>query len=102
MVYYSLASLVAVSMQFEPFRFDAEKQGYKRFLQLVPLALIGTISDFSMMTMGAVYILMIPAEVFGFGIFPFMLAERSAATIISAIVATVVLSTFKDTFPGTQ
>jgi len=102
MVYYALATFVAISMQSQQFRFDDAKQGYKRFLQLVPLALIGTITDFSMMTMGAVYILMIPAEVFGFGIFPFMLAERSAATIISAIVATVVLSTFKDVFPGTQ
>ncbi|MHA2601442.1 MAG: hypothetical protein AM324_004835 [Candidatus Thorarchaeota archaeon SMTZ1-83] len=102
MVYYALAALVAVSLQFEEFRFDAGKRGYRRFLQLIPLALIGTITDFSMMTMGAVYILMIPAEVFGFGIFPFMLAERGAATIISAIVATVVLSTFKDVFPSSR
>ncbi|MFX1604051.1 MAG: hypothetical protein ACFFCK_11260 [Promethearchaeota archaeon] len=102
MVYYALAALVAISMQFGQFEFDASKQGYNRFLQLVPLALIGMITDFSMMTMGAVYILMIPAEVFGFGIFPFMLVERSAATIIAAIVATVVFSTFGDVFPGTQ
>ncbi|MHA2378857.1 MAG: hypothetical protein ACXADS_06255 [Candidatus Thorarchaeota archaeon] len=100
MVYYALATLVAISMQFDQFRFDAAKKGYKRSLQLVPLALIGTITDFSMMTMGAVYIVMIPADVFGFVIFPFMLAERSAATIISAIVATVVFSTFSDVLPS--
>ncbi len=102
MVYYGLAVLVAVSLQFEGFRFDSGKQGYKRFLQLIPLALIGTITDFSMMTMGAVYILVIPAEVFGFVVFPFMLVERSTATIISAILATVVLSAFKDALPSGQ
>lgn len=99
MVYYVLAAIVAVTLQFEPFRFDPSKQGYKRFLQLIPLALVGTITDFSMMTMGAVYILNLPAAAFGFAIFPFMLVERSAATAVSAVVAVIVLSTFKDLFP---
>ncbi len=102
MIYYVLAAIVAVTLQFEPFRFDLSRQGYKRFLQLIPIALVGTITDFSMMTMGAVYILEVPAAAFGFAIFPFMLAERTTATIISAIVAVIVLSTFKDLFPGSE
>jgi hypothetical protein len=49
-----------------------------------------------MMTMGAVYIAAIPADVFGFVIFPAMLIERTAAAIVSAVVAAAVLYTFKD------
>ncbi|MEM2141714.1 MAG: hypothetical protein QXS20_04875 [Candidatus Thorarchaeota archaeon] len=58
---------------------------------IIALALVGTITDFSMMTMGAVYILQIPGEVFGYLIFPVMLAERTFATVASALVAATVL-----------
>ncbi|MFW9800451.1 MAG: hypothetical protein ACFFD9_08445 [Candidatus Thorarchaeota archaeon] len=101
-IYYAIAAIVAAALQLEPFRFDASKRGYEGFLQLIPLGLIGTITDFSMMTIGAVYILNLEAAAFGFGIFPFMLAERTAAMIISAIVAVIVLSTFEDLFSASD
>lgn len=63
---------------------------------ILPLALVGTITDFSMMTMGAVYLLGIPALVFGAVIFPVMLVERLAATAISAIIAVTVFRVFPE------
>ncbi|MFX0108109.1 MAG: hypothetical protein ACFE7R_07490 [Candidatus Hodarchaeota archaeon] len=96
MIYYGVAAVIAVSLQFSPVIFDSSKKGFAAFLQVIPLTLIGTMTDFSMMTMGAVYLLDIPAFVFGTVIFPFMLAERSAATIISAIVASLVLVSFRN------
>ncbi|NHJ14848.1 MAG: hypothetical protein EAX95_14300 [Candidatus Thorarchaeota archaeon] len=94
MIYYVLAMAVALSLQLQSMQFDTSVKGTSRFLQLFPLTLIGTVTDFSMMTMGAVYLLQIPAEAFGFGIFPFMLAERCVATLLSAIIVAIVLKAF--------
>ena len=96
MTYYGAALVVALVLQREPVSFDPNTEGIPRYLQLFPLTLIGTITDFSMMTMGAVYILLLPAAAFGFGIFPFMLAERAAATVIAAILIAVVLRAFPE------
>jgi hypothetical protein len=96
MIYYVAALFVALVLQREPVAYDSNTEGISRYLQLIPLTLIGTITDFSMMTMGAVYILELPAVAFGFGIFPFMLAERAAATAIAAILIAVVLRAFPE------
>lgn len=91
---YALAAIVALILQVRGIEFDPSTQHSLRYL--LPLTLIGTITDFSMMTMGAVYIASIPAAVFGFIIFPAMLIERAAAAIVSALVAAIVMVAFKD------
>ncbi len=96
MSYYGLALLAALALQRISIEFDSSALGLSGFLQLFPLTLIGTITDFSMMTMGAVYILQIPAETFGIFIFPVMLAERTVAIVVAAIAAAIILRTFPD------
>ena len=96
MAYYALALIGALALQKFSTPFDLSIIGLSGFLQLFPLTLIGTITDFSMMTMGAVYILQIPAEVFGFAIFPAMLAERTVAIIVAAISAAIIIRAFPD------
>ncbi len=93
---YALAVVVSLALQLTDIRFNPSSQGLVEYAQLIPLTFIGTITDFSMMTMGAVYILNIPAIVFGTIIFPAMLIERTIATIGSAIVASLVLIAFQD------
>lgn len=95
---YILAALIALALQFKEIDIKTESAGPLRYLSIILLAIIGTFADFSMMTIGAVYILAIPAEVFGFVIFPIMLVERTVAVIVSGIVLSVVLKTFKDQF----
>lgn len=91
---YVLAAGVALVLQVTGARFVPSNMRSLRYI--LPLALIGTITDFSMMTMGAVYILSLPAELFGFVIFPAMLVERTIAAVFSATVASVVFVTFRD------
>jgi hypothetical protein len=91
---YVLAAVVALFLQVTGARFEPSNMRSLRYI--LPLALIGTITDFSMMTMGAVYILSLPADLFGFVIFPAMLVERTIAAVFSAAVASVVFVTFKD------
>jgi hypothetical protein len=91
---YMLAAGVAVVLQIVGARFEPSNMRSVRYI--LPLALIGTIADFSMMTMGAVYILQLPADLFGFVIFPAMLVERTIATLFSATVASIIFVAFKD------
>lgn len=91
---YGLAGVVALALHVLGAKFEPTRMGSLRYL--LPLTLIGTITDFSMMTMGAVYILALPAELFGYVIFPAMLVERTIAAIFSAMVASVVFVTFRD------
>jgi len=93
---YALAVVVSLVLQFADIQFNPSSERVMKYAQLIPLTFIGTISDFSMMTMGAVYILNIPAIVFGTIIFPAMLIERTIATIGSAVVASLVLIAFQD------
>ena len=93
---YMLAAVVAPIIPISGLRYDMERKGVWRFLQYVPLMLVGTIADFSPMTIGAVYILNIPADIFGFVIFPVMLLERALATIIASVLAFVIASTFQE------
>ena len=47
-----------------------------------------------MMAMGSVYLLEIPAYVFGVIIFPAMLVERTIATFLGALLGFVILKVF--------
>lgn len=93
---YMLAAGVAIILQIKEVDVKSASPGPLRYLFIILLAIIGTFGDFSMMTLGAVYIWAIPADVFGFVIFPIMLVERIAAVAISAIILSIVLATFGD------
>jgi hypothetical protein len=54
------------------------------------------LTDFSMMTLGSVYLLGLDAFLFGTVIFPVMLLERTASVIISAIIAGVLFTAFRN------
>ena len=47
-----------------------------------------------MMAMGSVFLLQIPAGVFGFVIFPAMLVERTIATLLGALLGFIILKVF--------
>ncbi|MDF1540442.1 MAG: hypothetical protein P1Q69_16220, partial [Candidatus Thorarchaeota archaeon] len=96
MSYYGIALIVALMLQLTYTELDFQDFGKNQILRLIPFALIGTITDFSMMTMGAVYILQLPALLFGIVIFPVMLIERTAAIIISTIVVIAVVKAFPE------
>ncbi|MFW9908659.1 MAG: hypothetical protein ACFFEF_08790 [Candidatus Thorarchaeota archaeon] len=96
MAYYGAALVVAISLQLTGKSLDLGNPGRNTLLKIIPFALIGTVTDFSMMTMGAVYIFAIPAEVFGFVIFPAMLVERTAAILISTLVILAIVKAFPD------
>ncbi|MFW9884800.1 MAG: hypothetical protein ACFFEX_10485 [Candidatus Thorarchaeota archaeon] len=93
---YALAALVAVILQLSKFRFDSTVSFSRIPLQILPLTLIGSFTDYSMMTMGAVYLLNLDAFVFGTLIFPVMLVERTLSVIISAIIAGVLFTAFRN------
>ncbi|MHA1958957.1 MAG: hypothetical protein ACW99U_01920 [Candidatus Thorarchaeota archaeon] len=99
MILYILAAGAAIGLQITGNRLDLKGIGSGSYLSILPFALIGTITDFSMMTMGAVYILSIPAAVFGTVIFPAMLIERSAAIAVSMILVVVLAKAFPDLWP---
>ena len=99
---YFAAVITALLLQVKEVRFDPSAEGWKKYLQVVPFTIIGTATDFSMMTLGAVYLMDIPAPVFGFVIFPFMLGERIAAIVVSAIIASVALAAFSDLWTRTM
>ncbi len=60
---------------------------YGAHLRLVALMLVGTMTDLSMITLGAIYLLDLPASVYGYVILPVMLLERTAAVIMSTLIA---------------
>jgi hypothetical protein len=93
---YALAALVAVVLQVSKFRFDSTASFSRIPLQILPLTLIGSFADFSMMTLGSVYLLGLDAFVFGTLIFPVMLLERIISVIISAIIAGVLFTAFRN------
>ncbi|MFX1263458.1 MAG: hypothetical protein ACFFAZ_15360 [Promethearchaeota archaeon] len=93
---YALATLVAFALQAFKFHFDSTASFSRIPLQILPLTLIGSLTDFSMMTLGSVYILGLDAAIFGAVIFPVMLLERTASVIISAIIAGVLFTAFRN------
>ena len=90
MLPYVLAALVSLIFQIKRFEFDPNRS----YLQLIPLTFLGAMLDHSMMAMGSVYLLQIPAVVFGFGIFPAMLVERTIATLLGALLGFIILKVF--------
>ncbi len=95
---YALAMMVAFTLQI--FEIDIKSSSTtKATLSILLLALLGTMTDFSMMTMASVYMLGLDGYTFGVFIFPVMLIERTAAVIISTIIIGVILSAFRDELP---
>ncbi len=90
MLPYMLAAVVALVLQIMKFEFDPNRT----YLQLVPFTFLGAMLDHSMMAMGSVYLLQIPAGVFGFVIFPAMLVERTIATLLGALLGFIILKVF--------
>lgn len=87
---YMLAVVVTLFFQIKKFEFNPAKS----YLQLIPFTFVGAILDHSMMAMGSVYLLQIPATVFGSVIFPAMLVERTIATLFGALLGFVILKVF--------
>jgi len=90
MLPYMLAVVVTLVFQIKKFEFDPTRS----YLQLIPFIFLGAMLDHSMMALGSVYLLQIPAFVFGFAIFPVMLVERTIATFLGALLGFVILKIF--------
>ena len=90
MLPYVLAALVTTIFQIKKFEFNLQKS----YFQLIPFTFLGAMLDHSMMAMGSVYLLQIPANVFGYLIFPAMLIERTIATILGAILGFIIIRFF--------
>ncbi|MGY5862425.1 MAG: hypothetical protein RTU09_08660, partial [Candidatus Thorarchaeota archaeon] len=93
---YMLALVIVLLLQVKSIEFNPDRQGYLRYLQLLPYTFIGAMLDHSMMAIGSVYLLALEPAVFGFVIFPLMLLERGLAAIVGAVIASVVLSAFRN------
>jgi hypothetical protein len=89
---YMLAMIVTIALQTKNFEFNPKRS----YFQLVPLSFIGAMLDHSMMAMGSVYLLDLPADVFGFVIFPVMIVERVIATLLGALLAYIIIQLFGD------
>lgn len=94
MSYYFVAVIAAILLQLLSSSLDFGELRENKIARLVLLAIVGTITDFSLMTMGAVYIFQIPALTFGFIIFPLMLFERTTAIVASVIIALAIVRAF--------
>lgn len=97
MLPYMIAAIIAILLQFKEIRFDSNRKGISRYLQLIPFTFIGAMLDHSMMAMGSVFLLDLPAVGIGFTfslIFPLMIIERVVATILAALVGFVILQYF--------
>lgn len=92
MLPYMFAEVLSVILQIMKFEFDVEKS----YLQLIPFTFLGAMLDHSMMVIGSVFILQIPAEVFGYAIFPAMIVERIIATILGALLGFIIIRIFGD------
>ncbi|MHA3963175.1 MAG: hypothetical protein AM325_006510 [Candidatus Thorarchaeota archaeon SMTZ1-45] len=96
MLPYILAAVVSLIFQIKRFEFNPNKS----YLQLIPFTFLGAMLDHSMMAMGSVYLLQIPASVFGFVIFPVMLIERTIATLLGALLGFIILKVFDEEISG--
>jgi hypothetical protein len=93
---YMLAVIVALILQIKKFEFNPKKS----YLQLLPLTFLGAMLDHSMMAMGSVYLLDLPAALFGAGIFPLMIIERIIAALLGALLGYIVLKIFGEEISG--
>ena len=98
MVPYMLAAAIAIILQFLNIRFDSNRTGIYRYLQFIPFTFVGAMLDHSMMAMGSVFLLDIPAlGPFSFAtIFPLMILERTVATVLAALVGFIIFRYFGD------
>jgi len=98
MLPYMLAVGIAIILQFFNLRFDPSRTGIYRYLQFIPFTFVGAMLDHSMMAMGSVFLLDLPAlGIFSFAtIFPVMILERLVATILAALVGFIIFSYFGD------
>ncbi|MFW9767309.1 MAG: hypothetical protein ACFFF9_09905 [Candidatus Thorarchaeota archaeon] len=96
MLPYMLAAILAIVFQVKMFEFDPKKS----YLQLIPFTFLGAMLDHSVMAMGSVYLLEIPAVVFGYAIFPAMLVERTIATLLGALLGFIILKVFGEEIGG--
>ena len=92
MLPYMLAAIVSLIFQIKKFEFDPNHS----YLQLIPFTFLGAMLDHSMMAIGSVYILQIPAAIFGYVIFPAMIVERIIATLLGALLGFIILKVFGD------
>ena len=92
MLPYMLAAIISVVLQFKEINFDWNRTGISKYLQLIPFMFVGVMLDHSMMAMGSVFLLDLPAVVgFSFAlIFPLMILERVVATILASIVGFII------------
>ncbi|MGY5880425.1 MAG: hypothetical protein RTV31_09240 [Candidatus Thorarchaeota archaeon] len=96
MLPYMLAAVIALVLQFKEIKFDSDRTGIFRYLQLIPFTFVGAMLDHSMMAMGSVFLLDLP-PVIGFSfalIFPLMILERVVATILAALAGFIILRYF--------
>ena len=97
MLPYILAAIIALILQFKEIKFDSNRTGIFRYLQLIPFTFVGAMLDHSMMAMGSVFLLDLPAIGIGFTfelIFPLMILERVVATLLAALVGYIILKYF--------
>ncbi|MFW9963410.1 MAG: hypothetical protein ACFFCX_07595 [Candidatus Sifarchaeia archaeon] len=94
MLPYMLAAIISLVFQIKRFEFNPNRS----YLQLIPFTFLGAMLDHSMMAMGSVYLLQIPAGIFGFVIFPAMLVERTIATLLGALLGFIILKVFDGEF----
>lgn len=97
MIPYCVAAAIAFILQFKEIRFDSNRTGAFRYLQLIPFTFVGAMLDHSMMAMGSVFILDLPTIGIGFTfalIFPLMIVERVVATLLAALVGYIILEYF--------
>ncbi|MFX1484966.1 MAG: hypothetical protein ACFFCP_17450 [Promethearchaeota archaeon] len=99
MLPYMIAAVIAFGLQFVDLKFDSNRKGVYRYLQLIPFTFIGAMLDHSMMAMGSVFLLDLPPVGLGFTfslIFPLMVIERVVATILATVVGYIILEYFGD------
>ncbi len=97
MLPYMLAAVIALVLQFKEIKFNWNRTGVSKYLQLIPFMFVGAMLDHSMMAMGSVFILDLPAVGIGFTfalIFPLMILERVVATILAALIGFVIFRYF--------
>lgn len=98
MLPYMLAAIISLILQFKDIKFDTNRTGLFRYLQIIPFTFVGAMLDHSMMAMGSVFLLDLPPlGIFSFAtIFPIMILERAIATVLAALIGFIVLKYFGD------
>ncbi|UCE10581.1 MAG: hypothetical protein JSW61_01250 [Candidatus Thorarchaeota archaeon] len=91
---YMLTLGVAIILQGMRIEYSPDREDWRKYAQLVPFTLIGTMADHSMMAMGSVYLLGLEPVLLGYGIFPVMLLERIFVIAVSTVLLSIILNVF--------